>query len=87
MQYRVEALLAKLYSDSDIMNNFLNCPEEFLKKESIPDDIAKEIMSGDLVGMKLAAESYSKKRKKRKHTNLWHRIKSLLDGKKASEHG
>lgn len=75
MQFQLEALLAKLYSNPDIMDTFLANPDNFLKKECIPDDIAKEIIRGDLIGMKLAANSFSKKR--RKKTGLNNLLKNL----------
>ncbi len=62
---RVEAFLAKLYTDEDFLGKFLREPEILSRKEGLTGTEAKEMAGMDLTGLGFAADSFKHKRRGR----------------------
>jgi hypothetical protein len=60
-----EAFLARLYTDAGLREAFIADPAAVARREGFSDDEARALAAADLVGLRLAAESYARKRERR----------------------
>ena len=65
MSAAVEAFLARLYTDAALREAFIANPGDVARREGFVGEAAAALASTDLVGLRLAAESYGRKRERR----------------------
>lgn len=65
MSASVEAFLARLYTDAALREAFISDPEAVARKEGFVGGEAAALAATDPVGLRLAAESYGRKRQGR----------------------
>jgi hypothetical protein len=61
----VETFLARLYTDEALRDAFLADPGAVARREGLTGEDAAALAATDLVGIRLAAESYARKREGR----------------------
>lgn len=65
MSAAVEAFLARLYTDAALREAFIANPGDVARREGFAGEEAAALETTDLVGLRLAAESYGRKRERR----------------------
>lgn len=60
----LEEFLAKLYTDEQILRDFLSCPEDLLRPLALHEEQQQALFHIDRAGLILAHESYKRKREK-----------------------
>lgn len=65
MSAAVETFLARLYADAALREAFLADPAAVARREGFAGEDAAALARADLVGLRLAAESYARKREGR----------------------
>ena len=61
---KFEQFLAKLYTDPDALQRFLDAPEAFARAEQLEEEEIGAAIAIDREGLLLAAESFARKRAK-----------------------
>lgn len=62
MSAAIESFLARLYADDALREAFLADPACVVRREGFEGRDAEALVATDLVGLRLAAESYARKR-------------------------
>ena len=76
---RVEAFLARLYSDAELRTRFLADPEREARSFGLAEDEAAAFLAIDRTGLVLAARSFARKRATHIRTSRARRVfRSLL---------
>jgi hypothetical protein len=61
-----EAFLARLYVDADLRARFLADPEGEARRAGLDEAAARRLASIDRLGLELAAESFARKRERKR---------------------
>lgn len=83
MQRKLEQTLAKLYSGDYPFDLFQKNPRDFLLQQGIPETYIEEFLKGDLVGLRLASESFAKKRSRKRIVKSLRSLFTSLNFRKA----
>jgi hypothetical protein len=68
---RFEAFLARLYSDSDFLDEFMRAPERVSAESGLDPRERRAVAAIDRAGLLLAARSYALKRAGRRRSPHW----------------
>ena len=79
---KVEAFLAKLYSDEILIKSFFSNAEKTLEQMDLTEEEKHALLSIDRIGLRMAFNSYARKRTRHKKISLFkktlHNFLSLL---------